>query len=94
METDFVKRGRLEIVYEILSVCRRPSKKTNILYRCNLSYEQLLKYLSYLISHDLLGSFEKERAGIFFQVTDKGRRFLEGYEILRNIVEKTAPTVN
>jgi len=85
MEAAFVKRGRLEIIYEILSVCRKPTQKTHILYKCNLSYEQLLKYLKYLISHGLLGSFEKKRRP-FFHVTDKGRAFLEGYKTLRDFV--------
>ena len=82
MNATFVKRGRLEIIYEILSLCRRPVRKTRILYRCNLSYDQLQKYLGYLISNGMLGSLEKEQKE-FFQVTEKGKNFLEGYERIK-----------
>jgi len=84
MKTTFVKRGRLEIIYEILSVSRQPTRKTRILYRCNLSYDQLQKYLQYLISHGLLMSFKKDRRE-FFQGTEKGKEFLDWYERLKTL---------
>jgi len=77
-------RGRLEIIYEILSVCREPVIKTKIMYGCNLSHKQLRKYLEYLISLNLLSPFEKDRKG-FFQVTEKGREFLKDYRCLKDL---------
>ncbi len=90
----FVKRGRLEIIYEILSICRKPTNKTSILYKCNLSYNQLQKYLSYLLSQNLLKSFKGERKQ-FYQVTEKGKDFLDEYEQLNTLLEKEKdmPTV-
>jgi len=90
----FVKRGRLEIIYEILSICRKPTNKTSILYKCNLSYNQLQKYLSYLLSQNLLKSFKGERKQ-FYQVTEKGKDFLDEYEQLNTFLEKEKdmPTV-
>ncbi len=87
MESDFGKRGRFEILYGILSVCRKPAKKTSILYRCNLSYSQLQKYLDYLVSHTLLGSQENEGRR-FFQITEKGKEFLDEYERLTSLLEE------
>ena len=86
MKESFVKRGRLEIIYEILSVSLKPVQKTRILYRCNLSYDQIQKYLKFLISRRLLSSFEKNRKE-FFQITSTKKEFLEGYEHLRNFVK-------
>jgi len=85
----FVNRGRLEIIYAILSVCRKPAGKTRILYKCNLSYEQLLRYLRYLVSRGLVDSPEKGRKELF-QVTDRGRRFLQEYENLSSFVKETS----
>jgi predicted transcriptional regulator len=86
MRSTFEKRGRLEIIYEVLSVCRTPTNKTHILYRCNLSYAQLQKYLTYLISHGLLSSFKRDQRE-FFEITERGKEFLERYELLEAIVE-------
>ena len=92
MERTFVKRGRLEIIYEILSVSRKPTQKTRILYSCNLSYDQLQKYLKYLSHHELLGSSSnkgKER----FQTTKKGMEFIKGYERLNSFLEEKQNSV-
>lgn len=67
-------RGRLEIIVDILNVATKGAKKTRIMYIANLSYQLLEKYL-------------EETVGLGFvcfgnncyEVTDKGRTFLEKY---------------
>lgn len=86
MNQAFTKRGRLEIVREILSISRKPAKKTSILYRCNLSYSQLQKYLEYLISRGLLNNSTNNGKTVF-TITEKGRAFLEEYERLNNLID-------
>ena len=86
MKAAFTKRGRLEIINEILMVCRKPAKKTSILYRCNLSYNQLQRYLKYLISQSLLSTIESTET-IFYQMTDRGKVFLEEYRRLNDFLE-------
>ena len=85
MEQTFVKRGRLEIIQEILKISHKPAKKTSILYRCNLSFSQLQKYLEYLISHNLLTN-SKNDGKTFYLITEKGMKFLEEYERLNNLL--------
>ena len=85
MEQTFVKRGRLEIIQEILKISRRPAKKTSILYRCNLSFSQLQKYLEYLISRNLLSN-SKNDGKTFYLTTEKGMKFIEEYERLNNLL--------
>jgi len=88
MEAIFTKRGRLEIISEILSICQKPAQKTHILYKCNLSYDQLIKYLQYLIACGLLAEIESNPRNPF-HVTPKGKEFLEKFESLRGYVEET-----
>jgi len=89
MEIAFVNRGRLDIIHDILHLCRKPARKTSILYKCNLSYELLLKYLGYLISCELIYTYE-ENPRELYHVTGRGREFLEGYESLINLVNRTS----
>ena len=48
------KRGRLEIMAEILCYCNQQKAKTNIMYKVNLNYAQLKKHLKSLTSQGLL----------------------------------------
>jgi predicted transcriptional regulator len=92
MKKTFVKRGRLEIIYEILSASRKPTQKTRILYGCNLSYDQLQKYLKYLDSHGLLSS-NNNKGKEQFQTTEKGAEFIKGYEHLDSFLQEKRNSV-
>jgi predicted transcriptional regulator len=86
MEQTFVKRGRLEIIREILILSRKPAKKTSILYKCNLSFSQLQKYLEYIISRNLLTN-SKNDGRTFYLITEKGNEFLKEYERINNLLD-------
>ena len=93
MKRKSMKRGQLEIIYEILSICREPAYKTRVLYKCNLSHEQLMRYLNYLMNRSLLCTVEGSQKKLF-QITEKGRKFIEGYENLNGIMGKTVYNVS
>jgi len=40
------RREKIEIVKEILELCKTPVGKTQIVYRCNLNFKIVKKYLS------------------------------------------------
>ena len=70
-------RSRLEIIADMLHVASGGAKKTEIMYRANLSYRLLMKYLSEIMSAYLV-SFERKRR--CYMLTSKGREFLETYK--------------
>jgi predicted transcriptional regulator len=70
-------RGRLDIIADILQVTSQNAKKTQIMYQANLSYKVLQKYLAEVVAASLV-CFEDEKH--CYQLTDKGRKFLEGYK--------------
>jgi predicted transcriptional regulator len=75
------KRGRLEIMAEILCHCNQQKTKTNIMYKTNLNYAQLKKHLKSLTSQGLLKTDKKEYA-----TTQKGHRFLELFFQINDIL--------
>jgi len=83
----FSKRGRLDIVRQILLVCQRPVGKTRILYSCNLSHGLLTKYHQYLTATGLLESVNGDRGEVLFVVSSKGKEFLREYARLTMILE-------
>lgn len=82
----FSRRGRLEIIHDILSICLKPVQKTYIMYQANLSYTQLQKYLEYLVQIKLLEVRNAEE-GTLYVATAKGHNLIENYKKLLNIIE-------
>ncbi len=76
------KRDSLEIVAEILSLCEQPQTKTRVMYRTNLSWRMVKKYLSQLQSRGLL--LEVHHSSTKYATTRKGLKFVEKW---RELVE-------
>ncbi|MEM3011663.1 MAG: winged helix-turn-helix domain-containing protein [Candidatus Bathyarchaeia archaeon] len=69
-------RNRLDIIADILSVVAPRAKKTQIMYRANLSYKLLTRYLAEVVEAGLV-LFE---SGNHYTLTSKGRVFLNVYK--------------
>lgn len=70
-------RCRLNIIADILEVSEN-CKKTQLMYRSNMSVKQLKKYLPLLFENGLLKKNGDER----YQTTEKGKQYLVNYRRL------------
>jgi predicted transcriptional regulator len=70
------KRTRLHIVHDILAIAQPGARRTQILYRANLSYAQLSLYLNQLLTDGLVSVSLDRR----YTTTKKGERFLRTYD--------------
>ena len=85
------RRSAIDIVYDILTVCDNGGiNKTAIMYRSNLSYDQLKKYLDLLAGQ---GMIDRNDFGDF-QITGHGQKTLakvlrvrESLRVLRRELE-------
>ncbi len=84
----FSQRSRIEIMACILNCANPVSRKTRILYSCNLSYQQLKLYLKYLAENGFLRIREQKNKTIF-EATEKGKEFLKDYHEIKGIIEKS-----
>jgi len=67
------RRSQFEIYLDILKAVAEGKKKpTHIMYRANLSWTRLKKYLDFLISQDLLQETVNDSATVF-SLTQKGK---------------------
>ncbi|HJR84115.1 MAG TPA: winged helix-turn-helix domain-containing protein [Nitrososphaeraceae archaeon] len=71
-------RGRIEIIASILFHCREGIKKTHIMSKANVGYEQLCYYLPNLINTGLLAQ-QIEDGCVVYRTTESGRQFLKSY---------------
>jgi predicted transcriptional regulator len=77
------KRSRFETMYAILRLCSKGLKKTHIMYRANLSHQQLEKYLEILMGRDLLAIKEGN-----YVTTPRGMIFMQKYNELTGFMNQ------
>ncbi|MEM4397320.1 MAG: winged helix-turn-helix domain-containing protein [Candidatus Woesearchaeota archaeon] len=84
-----VKRTRIDIITDILYSIQSKGKlkATHIMYKSNLSYNQLKNYLNELHKKEfIIKKLDKEKE--FFELTNKGSKFLEKINEMKEF-EKT-----
>ena len=74
---------------DVLALATSGIKKTHIMYRANLSYEQVYLYLGDLIGKRLIVQ-DVSPDGVVYRTTEKGREFLLHYTRLVEFLEEEA----
>lgn len=69
-------RDRLQIIADILEIVGKGSRKTRIMYRANLSYRLLCRYLDEVLDSGLAKCQEPDS----YELTQKGEDFLVRYD--------------
>ena len=80
-------RGKIQIMGDVLALGTSGIKKTHIMYRANLSYEQVHLYLGELIAKRLIAQ-DVSPDGVVYRTTEKGREFLQYYTRLTEFLEE------
>jgi predicted transcriptional regulator len=80
-------RGKIQIMGDVLALATSRIRKTHIMYRANLSYEQVYLYLEELISMRLIAQ-DVTPDGVVYRTTEKGREFLLYYTRLVEFLEE------
>ncbi len=80
-------RGRIQIMGDVLALATSGIKKTHIMYKANLSYEQVHLYLRELIGKKLIAQ-DVSQDGVVYRTTDKGRGFILYYTRLVEFLEE------
>ena len=69
-----MRRNDLDICADILKIAQSGAKKTQLVYKANLNFKIVKKYIKRLGDTELLTS----KNG-YFITTDKGNKFLQNY---------------
>jgi len=81
-----VPRPKVQIMAEILELCKEPQFKTHVMYKTNLSWQMLQKYLSHLQS---LGFLEIRHSPRKYATTQKGAEFASKW---KDVIDLLLPT--
>ncbi len=78
------KRGRFDIIYDILSVLNNePTNKTIIAYKSRLDTRMINRYIDYLINIKLV---EYDNENNMLKLTDRGRAYIRLYKEMKSIL--------
>ncbi|MGB9756720.1 MAG: winged helix-turn-helix domain-containing protein [Candidatus Bathyarchaeales archaeon] len=82
-------RCQLDVIADILEASHERTRKTYLMYRCNMSFKQLKYYLEILLSRGLLhiASEDANSNPGLFKITDKGKAFLKAYKDLKALLK-------
>ncbi len=85
IETSSRRRDKLKIIAQIIETAKEPTLKTQIMYRANLSFEQLNEYLEFMISLELLEKLALRKKELY-QATHKGTEFAVRYDEITQLL--------
>jgi predicted transcriptional regulator len=70
------RRSDIEIITEMLKVGENGAGKTEIMYKVNMSYTQIQKYLGYLLSEGFVDTIKIGNPCVYYRVSEKGQKLL------------------
>jgi predicted transcriptional regulator len=71
------RRGEVQILTNILTLSLKGVKATHLMYKANLSYSTLRKYLSAALKNGLLRKVCNNDGSTVYFITEKGKLVLE-----------------
>jgi predicted transcriptional regulator len=80
-------RGKIEILADILNVSTSGIRKTHIMYKANLSYDQVNMYLAELIQRGFIVRDATDE-GVLYRTTEGGRELLDFYNKMVDFLKK------
>ena len=78
----------MDIIATILSITKEGTVKTQIMYKANLSFKQLNKYVNFISRRKLISAHESSH-GVLYKTTVKGHKFLQDYKKIKEVLSET-----
>ncbi|HET7390707.1 MAG TPA: winged helix-turn-helix domain-containing protein [Nitrososphaeraceae archaeon] len=89
--TELKNRSKVDIIYDILaSAVDGGVKKTHIMYKANLSSEQMKFYFHTLVSHSLLTTDKDSQDNSIYKTSQKGVKFLQCCVQIKSLISQPA----
>jgi predicted transcriptional regulator len=85
------KRGRLEVIYDILDIIRKHQnsiKPTPLLRYSNLSSQSFNEYFKELLEREFVKEVSSSKERRYITLTDKGFRYLEKYRMILGFIDE------
>ena len=84
------RRSNIEIIADMLRVGENGAGKTEIMYTANMSYNQIQKYLEYLVNQGFINKINIDDTMVAYQVTESGLKLLKAIDTLMEMLESAS----
>jgi predicted transcriptional regulator len=81
------RRSNIQIIRDMLKVGENGAGKTEIMYSANMSYNQIQKYLRFLIMHGFIDRVEVGNPVVTYRVTEKGFSLLKSIDTVLEVLD-------
>ena len=81
------RRGEVQILIDILTLSLKGAKATHLMYKANLSYSTLRRYLSVALKQGLLEKVCNNDGSAAYYITEKGRLLLERLKDVKHVLQ-------
>ncbi|OGO19134.1 MAG: hypothetical protein A2144_05980 [Chloroflexi bacterium RBG_16_50_9] len=76
------RRSNIQIIADMLRVGESGAGKTEIMYSANMSFNQIQKYLDYLVNQGFIAKVSLDNTMVAYQVTESGLKLLKAIDTL------------
>jgi len=77
-----MKRNNYDIDRDILNLTKSPQLKTNIVYKCNLNFKLIKRYLTKLIQKGFITKTKRHDGKTLYSITNRGLEYLNVFDNL------------
>lgn len=94
------RRSEIEIICDILETCLNGAAKTNVVYRANLNFTRINKYvnmllgLGYISLSVVCGGGKGNEMKIVYSTTEQGKGFLANFVNMQKLSQKNEIAAN
>ena len=81
------RRGEVQILTDILTLAMRGVKMTHLMYKANLSYSTLHRYLNIALKQDLIKKVYNDDGFVVYCTTEKGKLLLEKLKDVKYVLQ-------
>ncbi|MEM3642095.1 MAG: winged helix-turn-helix domain-containing protein [Candidatus Bathyarchaeia archaeon] len=81
------RRGEIQILMDILTLSLKGVKATHLMYKANLSYSTLHRYLSAALKQGLIKKICVDDGSIMYCITEKGKLLLERLKDVKYVLQ-------
>jgi len=88
------RRSKLQIFYDVLSAIKEELQNsdeisyTRVQFKCNTSYDKLLRYFEEMKAKQLL------KSGSEIEITENGEKFYQDYSIINELIKEMVKRLN
>jgi predicted transcriptional regulator len=81
------RRSEIQILTDILTLSLKGVKTTHLMYKANLSYSTLRRYLSAALKQNLIRKICNDDGYVEYYITEKGKLLLERLKEVKHVLQ-------